>query len=34
MKSKRIWIILAAVACILLVAALAIDHFLDADTYR
>lgn len=34
MNNKRIWIILAAVVCILLVAALAIDHFLNADTYR
>ncbi|MGC8549356.1 MAG: AsmA family protein [Acidobacteriaceae bacterium] len=34
MKSKRIWIILAALVCILLIAALAIDHFLNADTYR
>ncbi len=34
MKSKRIWIILAAVVCILLIGALAIDHFLNADTYR
>jgi AsmA protein len=34
MKSKRIWIILAAVLCILLIGAFAIDHFLNADTYR
>ena len=34
MKSKRIWIILAAVVCILLIGAFAIDHFLNADTYR
>jgi AsmA protein len=34
MKSKRIWIVLAAVVCILLIGALAIDHFLNADTYR
>lgn len=34
MKSKRIWITLAAVLCILLIAALAVDHFLNADTYR
>lgn len=34
MKNKRIWIILAAVVCILLIGAFALEHFLDANTYR
>lgn len=34
MKSKRIWIILAAIVCVVLIGAFVIDHFLDADTYR
>lgn len=34
MKKKHIWITVAAVIAILLVAALALDHFLNADTYR
>lgn len=34
MKNKRIWIILAAVVCLLLIGAFALDHFLNANTYR
>ena len=34
MKIKRIWIILAVIAGVLLIGLLLAQHFLDADTYR
>jgi AsmA protein len=34
MRRKRIWIILAAVVCVLLMGTLVLQHLLDADTYR
>ncbi len=34
MKKHRLWFILAATICLIVIAAFALDHFLDANTYR
>jgi AsmA protein len=34
MKSKRIWVVLAVVVGVILIGLLALEHFLDADTYH
>jgi AsmA protein len=34
MKQKRIWIVLAGLAIMLLIGIFVVQHFLDADTYR
>ncbi|HEX5236740.1 MAG TPA: AsmA family protein [Silvibacterium sp.] len=33
-RTQRIWIIVAAIIVVLLIAIFIVDHFLDADTYR
>lgn len=34
MKSKRIWVVMGVVVAVILIGLLAVEHFLDADTYR